>query len=203
MTRGGDAIAAAESFRRGTAAGWFRRAGGEAVLLTAAHILPPFAADVHMVRLPSREPFARVIAADPALDACLALPLRQGDVIAGWPGIDRPPAFGAPVAGRAVIKIAASGIRRGRIVAAGWRHDRVPGDLLIDSEDGLPFGMEGDSGAILIDREANAIAGMYLGEAYAVDLGGRRHRVLWRGQSIGRLQEAFALGGTACVTLRP
>jgi hypothetical protein len=55
------------------------------------------------------------------------------------------------------------------------------------------FGEAGDSGALVVDRQARAIIGLHLGERRRVEIAGARHPRLAHAQPIGELLTLFDL----------
>lgn len=177
----GDTILQQGSFTSGVAAGWFRdRVTGAPRLVTAAHLLAPEAgpATLDAVRRFDRDTallslatggqaVARVLAAGrprlprraPSLDACVAAPLARC--------VPGPPLrIAAARIGMAVRLLAANGARPEGTIAATdqvthWYGSR--GDLSIAPRGGQPFGIDGDSGALVVDCDTGHAVGLYIG----------------------------------------
>lgn len=130
------------------------------------------------------------------LDACIAEPFALSDATFDIPTLPWRPGIAAPVPGAPVAKFTrGAGLRYGRILAIG----RVPHrsstvhDVVIAAEDGQPFAIAGDSGALVVDLHTRSIVAMHVGEMLNVETAGRRWPVLWRAQTIGAILSAFDL----------
>ncbi|WNG41512.1 hypothetical protein F0U61_53400 [Archangium violaceum] len=223
VLRAGDALAEPGSFLRGTLGGWFRqRASGRPVLLTVAHLLTPPALrafpapppppppgpvlslesePVWLCTPPSSEPVARVLAcgvhaAPGSADACIAAPLDEAMCTDAIPSLPWVPVPGEPRVGHPVLKVGwASGVRHGRIVAVDWPSHRYGSraDVLIESLDGQPFGVEGDSGALIFDTRERTVVGLHLGDVLEVVHRELRRPRLWVAHPLERLLRLFDL----------